>query len=216
MVEFGHSAKNDQWVIEAVFPGLRGGYFIEAGACGGHKGSASYVLEREFGWNGICVEPLPTQYERLCKLRSCETDNRCISNTTGDFVEFRTYPDDPPRSGIDSLNINGKWAEKRGAREVMLTKETVTLADLLEQHNAPPTIHYVCLDVEGAELVILEPFDFDGDRRMLALSIEGPKCDALLAARGYIQVANPYAPDFYDRYFVHNSISDQVRHLAIV
>jgi FkbM family methyltransferase len=215
MVEFGHHAQNDRWAIEAVFPGLRGGFFVEAGACGGYLGSASYVLEREFEWKGICVEPLDEYYKGLRKRRSCATDNRCLSDATGDFVEFLSYPEDLPRSGIRSLNKNGPWAEARDASEVRLTKETVTLSDLLEQHEAPSTIHYLCLDVEGAELTILEPFDFDADRRILALSIEGSRCDALLASRGYHRVTNPYAPDQIDHYFVHATLSERLRHLFI-
>ena len=65
MVEFGHELQNDRWAIEAVFPNLRGGYFVEAGACGGAQRSASYVLEREFGWNGICVEPEDSYFRVL-------------------------------------------------------------------------------------------------------------------------------------------------------
>lgn len=221
MVEFGHHARNDQWAIEAVFPGLRGGFFVEAGACGGLQGSASYVLEREFGWKGICVEPLDKYYEILRNRRACSTDPRCLSGRTGDVVEFLAFPDDPPRSGILALNkntfrptaTNASWAERSNASSETTVKETVTFSDLLEQHNAPSAINYLCLDVEGAELTILEPYDFESDRRILALSIEGPSCDALLASRGYRQVSNPYAPELIDHYFVHPSIAEQVRAL---
>ena len=39
-----------------MFPGLRGGYFVEAGAVDGRAFSNSIVLEREFGWTGVLVE----------------------------------------------------------------------------------------------------------------------------------------------------------------
>lgn len=215
MVEFGHHTQNDRWAIELVFPGLRGGYFVEAGACGGYTGSASYVLEREFGWTGICVEPQDDYYEILCRLRSCRTDPRCLSDRTGDTVEFLRYPDDPPRSGIRALNNNAAWAAKREAIGETSTKETVTLHDLLEHHRAPRTIHYLCLDVEGAEFSILEPFDFDGERQILALSVEGTRCNALLEARGYSRVKNPFASREIDYYFVHASLSAQLQHLLV-
>ena len=48
----------DQWVIERVLPGKRGGWFIDSGAGpDGIRGSNSYVLETEFGWRGLLVEP---------------------------------------------------------------------------------------------------------------------------------------------------------------
>lgn len=213
MVEFGHHAQNDRWVIELVFPGLRGGYFVEAGACGGYLGSASYLLERDFGWTGLCVEPQDEYYKLLCRLRSCRTDHRCLSGTTGDTVEFLCYPDDPPRSGIRALNNNGAWAAQRDAIGETTTKQTVTLHDLLDQHRAPATIHYLCLDVEGAESTILEPFDFEGDRQILALSVEGNRCTAMLEARGYRRVKNPFASREIDYYFVHAGLSPQLQHL---
>jgi hypothetical protein len=46
----------DQWVIERVFSGKRGGWFIDSGAGpDGIRGSNSYVLETEFGWRGLLV-----------------------------------------------------------------------------------------------------------------------------------------------------------------
>ncbi len=223
MVDYGHHAQNDRWAIEAVFPGLRGGFFVEAGACGGLQGSASYVLEREFGWKGICVEPLDKYYEILVQRRSCSTDPRCLAGVTGDVVEFLAFPDDLPRSGIRSLNKNTfrpaatvqSWAERSDATSETSRKETVTFSDLLEQHGAPAVVNYLCLDVEGAEMTILEPYDFESDRRILALSIEGSSCDAMLAGRGYVQVTNPYTPSPIDHYFVHPTLRAQVRDLVI-
>jgi FkbM family methyltransferase len=215
MTEYGHHAQNDRWVIEAVFPGLRGGYFVEAGACGGAQMSASYVLEREYGWNGICVEPHDPYFRALQRRRSCEKDHRCLSDRTGDIVEFLSYDEDPARSGIRSLNNNGAWAARHGAKGVTSTKETVTLADLLDQHDAPTIVHYLCLDVEGAERTILEPFDFDGKYRLLAISVEGGRCDDLLRSRQYLRVRNPYQGREIDHYFVRPELQEQCRDILV-
>jgi FkbM family methyltransferase len=215
MLKYGHHAQNDRWVTEVVFPGLRGGYFVEAGACGGAEMSASYVLERELGWNGICVEPHDAYFRSLQRRRSCEKDHRCLSGRTGDTVEFLSYKEDPARSGIRSLNKNSAWAARRGAKGVTSQKETVTLVDLLDQHDAPPTIHYLCLDVEGAERTILEPFDFDGKYRLLAISVEGSTCDDLLISRGYLRARNPYQGREIDRYFVRAELREQCRDVLV-
>ena len=47
----------------------RDGYFIELGASDGITLSNTYLLEKEFGWKGICAEPVPVKYEALCKNR---------------------------------------------------------------------------------------------------------------------------------------------------
>jgi FkbM family methyltransferase len=215
MIDYGHHAQNDRWAVEAVFPGLREGYFVEAGACGGASGSASYVLERDLGWDGICVEPHDVYFKVLQRLRSCHKDHRCLFERTGEVVEFLSYEDDPARSGIRHLNKNDTWAAQHDAVATTSMKETVTLADLLEQHDAPRTIHYLCLDVEGAEGTILDPFDFDGKHRILAISVEGGKCDTLLTSRGYLRVCNPYQGREIDHYFIRPELAEQCRDLLL-
>ncbi len=205
IAEFGHHAQNDRWIVESVFPGLRGGFFVEAGACGGGVGSVSYVLERAFGWTGICVEPGEEYFRLLKQERTCAKDQRCLAGRSGDRVEWLSYPNDLARSGIQSLNKNGTWAEQHHAKGRTSTRETVTLADLLEQHHAPATVNYLALDVEGAERTILQPFDFDGKWNIVAISVEGPKCDELLEARGYTQIQNPFQPRSVDHYFIRHN-----------
>jgi hypothetical protein len=91
----------------------------------------------------------------------------------------------------------------------------VTLSDLLDQHEAPRTVHYVGLDVEGAEPAILGAFDFAADRTILALSVEGRHCDELLLAAGYTKISNPHRIGFPDQYFVHPSLRSALGHLRI-
>ena len=46
----------------------RDGYFIEIGASDGIKLSNTYLLESQYGWKGICVEPIPNNYNKLVLL----------------------------------------------------------------------------------------------------------------------------------------------------
>jgi FkbM family methyltransferase len=208
VTRFGHHAQNDRWITEAVFPGLRGGYFVEAGACGGQSGSASLALERDLGWTGVCVEPLDYYYRVLVRKRSCQTDHRCLAATSGEELRFLSYIEDRARSGIETLNKNGAWARNHDATTEISVARSVTLADLLAEHDAPKVIQYLCLDIEGAERTVLDAFDFSS-REILAISIEGPSCDDLLADRGYTRVTNPFAPVEVDHYFLHPSVAER-------
>jgi FkbM family methyltransferase len=208
-VDSWHHLLNDRWVIDAVFPGLRGGYFVEAGACGGKHQSATYLLETELGWEGICVEPVTDYYRLLVQTRRCRTDDRCLWNTSDEFVPFARVTDDVARSGVADVNKNLADGDPRSGAWATTTvpKRTVTLVDLLTQHRAPPTIHYLGLDVEGAERKILEAFDFAGEFEILAVSIESDRCDDLLLDAGYVPAVNPFAPEPIDHYFLHPSLA---------
>jgi FkbM family methyltransferase len=205
--QFGHHAQNDRWIADAVFPGLRDGFFVEAGACRGLGGSATRALERDLGWHGICVEPLPYYYRTLIRNRACRTDPRCLWSASGEQLRFLSYVEGRARSGVQSLNNNGAWAARNDASEEIELVESVTLADLLAEHDAPPVVHYLCLDIEGAERTVLESFDFS-PWTILALSVEGGTCDDVLLDRGYRRVDNQFAPApvDLDHYFLHPSV----------
>jgi FkbM family methyltransferase len=203
-MRYEHDLLNDRWIVECVFPGLRGGFFVEAGAASGRVASASYVLEMELEWDGICVEPQRSYYEHLIQTRRCATDDRCLWDRSGESVRFTEFerPTLKARSGITEVNKNLETESTAGATTKTVEAQTVTLHDLLEGHGAPPTINYLCLDVEGAERKILEAFDFRGPHRLLAVSIEGFSCDDLMVDAGFIRARNPFTEAIYERYFL--------------
>jgi FkbM family methyltransferase len=209
-MRYQHHQLNDRWIVERVFPGLRGGYFLEAGACGGRPTSATWVLETELGWQGICVEPEKGFYDLLVERRNCNTDNRCLWDRSGECVSFTVFPTDKARSGITEVNKNIGHPRTAGAAASTVEVQTVTLRDLLESHHAPSTIHYMCLDVEGAERRILEPFDFQGGPyRFLAVSIEGRLCDDLMLEAGFVAATNPFSDVIFEHYFLDPELAEQ-------
>lgn len=69
---------------------------------------------------------------------------------------------------------------------------------------APSTIHYVCLDIEGAEPTVLGAFDLrGGPYTVLAMSVEGHRCDELMRGAGYLKTNNPFTNELYERYYLH-------------
>lgn len=208
-MQYWHHLLNDRWVAELVFPGLRDGYFVEAGACAGKHQSATYVLETELGWDGICVEPVDAYYDLLVETRQCATDDRCLWHRGGESVPFALFPETMPLSGIAEANKNLDGQAVAGAPARTVHKQTVTLHDLLAEHDAPSTIHYVCLDVEGAEQRVLEAFDFRGGPYcVLALSVEGERCDDLMHRAGYAACVNPFTDEGYEHYFLHPDLAE--------
>lgn len=146
--------KQDIKVLE-FYKNKRDGYFVDIGANDGIELSNTYLLEKDYGWKGICVEPLPEQFQELLKNRTSININKAVYNTTGEILDFSSSDF---LSGV-TKNINTH-------KHVVLTKpkikvETITLNDILDKNNAPNFIDYLTLDTEGSELIILNAVNFD-------------------------------------------------------
>lgn len=201
---------NDRWIVEYVFRGKRNGYFLEAGAAGGCDGSSCYVLERELGWTGVCVEPHDGFFRQLVHTRPNSVhENVCLAGQAGgvEFVEGVGDPLQPYYSGI-RRNLLTKTGGPRVAESGrVVLKQAFPLADILDKHKVPAVIDYGAFDIEGSEMEVLEVFPFSR-YRFRALSIE---CDAsqdrlarLLAGAGYREVRNPFNRTRpWERYWLH-------------
>jgi FkbM family methyltransferase len=182
----------DKWVLETVYPGLRNGFFLDVGSADGTLHSNTRALE-ERGWHGICVDPFPTNMQG----RTCEMLREVVFSEPGKPMRFQAAGE---LGGItDTLGV-WKDAALQG-RSVTLT--TTTLDDILARRSIPAFIHYISLDIEGAELEALKGFPF-GKYRVGALSVEHnseePKrteIQRLLASHGYRRVHSWYQDDFY-------------------
>lgn len=143
----------------------RDGYFVEFGAADGDFLSNTVLLERNFGWRGIVAEPCRNSHERLKNNRRCIIDLRCVWTETGKTLTFSENPE-PELSTIASFRSRADQAQS-SEYEV----ETVSLDDLLEQHNAPALIDYLSIDTEGSELEILRAFNFSR-RKFRIITVE--------------------------------------------
>ena len=56
-----------------------GGYFVEFGATNGYDISNTYILEKQFGWQGILVEPAKMWHENLIKNREMRLFSTCTT-----------------------------------------------------------------------------------------------------------------------------------------
>jgi len=182
----------DKWVIGRMFPGVTNGFFLDVGSGHGTIGSNTKALE-ELGWTGICVDPFPTYMEG----RTCRMEKVVVSSAAGQVVKFHTH------SGLGGIaDTLGKWKEE-AAKSPAVELTTTTLAEVLARGNAPSFIHFLSLDIEGAELEALKGVPFD-KYRFGAMAIEHndeePKRSDLLkflAEKGYIRVHSFKQDDFY-------------------
>ena len=136
----------------------RSGFFVEFGAGNGVDLSNTHLLEKQFLWSGVLAEPAESWHSALRRERICTIDERCVWNKSRDRVEFNEV-DQPEYSTIAKYSSCDRHSEKRKRGRDYLV-ETVTLTDLLAEHNAPDCIDYLSIDTEGSELEILKAFNF--------------------------------------------------------
>ncbi|MCF6231547.1 MAG: FkbM family methyltransferase [Rhodobacteraceae bacterium] len=164
-----------------------GGFFLEFGATDGVELNNTWLMEKEFGWTGILAEPARGWHDDLKANRDCTIDTRCVWKTSGDTLQFTEAP-----RGENSA-ISSFVKPSRKLRGQSYEVETISLNDLLEQHDAPKVIDYASIDTEGSEFDILNAFDFDR-HSFRVMSIEhnfaGQREDIfkLLTAHGYTRV----------------------------
>ena len=160
----------DLFVISEMCNKKLSPFFIEFGATDGIKWSNTYLLEKEFNWEGILSEPAKVWEKQLKINRSCIIDTRCVYNISGERIEFSEILNPTDKylvssaelSTIKSFTVKNDWASSvRKNNSITYEVETVSLNDLLDQHNAPEKIGFLSIDTEGSELLILNSFNFN-------------------------------------------------------
>ncbi len=144
--------------VLAVLGFKKSGYFVEFGATDGVSLSNSWLLEKKFGWSGILAEPSQFWQKSLRSNRKATIDSRCVWKTSNDNLPF-LETDIGELSTLASFSNSDHHASTR-LKNKTYSVPTISLVDLLAEHDAPSTIDYLSIDTEGSELEILEVFDF--------------------------------------------------------
>ncbi len=181
------------------------GYFVEFGACDGVVHSNTRTLATA-GWKGILAEPDPQWWDRLEQNRpeSIRTQ-QCVWKESGKTLEF-TSASDGVLSTLSRFEDGDQHARKALNRQQV---DTISLLDLLKQHEAPAFIEFLSIDTEGSELDILEAFDFEQYSFGL-ICVEHNYTPMrhglhkLLRSKGYIRVMERQSQ--WDDWYLHPSV----------
>ena len=144
--------------VTRILKEKRDGYFVEIGANNGYTMSNTYLLEKNYGWKGICVEATPYKITEL-------TNNRpnaiCISNAVHSESNLEL---DFTINMFDILNVITEYAEIAvdflNQSGEIIKVNTRSLTDILNENNAPENIDYLSIDTNGSEYKVLEGIDF--------------------------------------------------------
>jgi FkbM family methyltransferase len=153
MKKFYSQAGQDEWIVD-FFQSKKNGFFLDVGANDGININNTYFLEKELGWNGICIEADPNIFKNLIVNRKCSCINVAISN---DSKRIHFLPD----------GLSGREFDSPTSIKI----HTKTLKEVLDGNNSPKIIDYLSLDIEGMELKALEGFPFD-EYKIITLTVE--------------------------------------------
>jgi FkbM family methyltransferase len=181
-----------QDLLPLFFLGEEPGYFVEFGACDGVYLSNTFLLETYYGWSGLLVEPSKHYNKVLHKKRTSTIDELCVSDKTGETVEFVEVINLQGLSGIAEFAFDDIHTQTRIDHGKRYNVSTISLKDLLDKHDAPDVIDYLSIDTEGSEHSILSAYDFS--RKFKVVSIEHNNTyqkdliNDLMIYNGYVQV----------------------------
>lgn len=156
----------DQFINETFFKNYKHGVFLDVGAHNGISLSNTYFFEKELGWTGICLEPIPEIFNQLKRNRTCQCICGCASSehdVLKNFVRFKSKRyemysgliekfDPQRRALIKQLMTNKKGHD-------LLQVRCYNLNQILRQARLTH-INLLSLDTEGGELEILKSLDF--------------------------------------------------------
>lgn len=138
--------KQDLFVL-SMLNSRTGGFFVEVGAGDGINFSNSYLLEKDYSWNGILIEPNKTFYESCLARRKCKVLNRILLDTPVKKVKFyeKEIGEFSHTEGFGDANAS----EIKSNYFV----ETIKFDEMFRTSGA--SIDFLSIDTEGSELEIL-------------------------------------------------------------
>jgi FkbM family methyltransferase len=175
------------------------GFYVDIGASDGRAASNTYHLEKFQDWRGILVEPIMHVHFRSRQIRDLKRNiffNCALvaSDYVGKTVEL-LYSGLMTISKESTFNTQ-QWAEAGskflGSGEVVSIFYSLarTLESVLTEANAPNKIDLLSIDVEGAELSVLQGVDFSNwifDYILIETS-EGSAAYLTLIKEGYLHI----------------------------
>jgi FkbM family methyltransferase len=146
----------------SFFPNLCNGTYLELGALDGSTYSNTYVFHKALGWRGVLIELVPNNFAALQTNRPLDITVHAAVCNTPQTVHY-----------VERAAVSGVWEFASDTfrqywwKDIAVDlKDTIPiqcepLRDILAKHSADISYFDIfSLDVEGAELEVLQSIDF--------------------------------------------------------
>ncbi len=201
------AANNLDLLIAKLLP--EPGFYVELGANDGISQSQTKFLEVYRGWKGVLIEPTPEIFRMLRKNRSHKNylgNSACVS------FDFPKQEIQMLYSDLMTISLEGQndimdrqlHAQEgvnhllRGVGNYEYTASATTLNQILISSEAPSVIDLLSLDVEGAELEVLQGIEFKSYKfKVIFIETRSIReVEHFLNSKGYILLGQVSKLDF--------------------
>lgn len=157
----------DEYLETNIFKGLKDGFFIDVGAHDGISINNTIYFEKNNSWTGINIEPIKKVFDRLVVNRPNSINLNCaVCNEDGEteFLCNTGYTEmiSGIKSTFDPRHIIRLQREnqQQGSTTELIKVNTKKLETIFDEHKVSH-IHYLSIDVEGAEFEVIKSINFD-------------------------------------------------------
>jgi len=172
------------------------GVFIEFGAYDGVIFSNTHLLEKQFGWTGILIDPIPSHYESMKQSRNCKLIHGAITAKHQESVLIEELP----------ASDLSRFVSKRKIFKKVHKVKAFTLQEVIDNNLKSNEIDFLSIDIEGEDIEILKSFDLS-HYKIKAICVEhnfregSDKIIDFMYKNGYDLVYSEFSRNDY--WFVH-------------
>jgi FkbM family methyltransferase len=133
---------------------VENGFYVDVGAADPDEDTVTRAFY-DRGWSGINIEPLDDYFDKLQSRRPRDTNLKVAAGRESGVRTLYAFAG-TGLSTLDPKISSGHQTEGRNAQ--LVSVPILTLTEILSE-RVPPVVHFLKIDVEGAEAEVLEGLD---------------------------------------------------------
>jgi FkbM family methyltransferase len=200
-----YSSNYEDVILQRVFAGLHGGFYLDVGAGTPVEASNTFALYHHQRWRGIVIDPLISVFED--QWQAARPDDVRIAACVGRqeaMIPFWTCRAAQLSTAADSTIAHWRnQGAKINSNDFTIVNQ-VALSQVIEP-CVIPEFHLLCIDVEGMEGEVLAGLDLRRHRPWLmciecmlpATTTESMPWEADLLTKGYRRIYEDRANTWY-------------------